>query len=775
MTWPAGVVLRTCSLGPDFGIVSGEDYGCDVIVSVSRPTMTWGATGSGGIGDTKTLSFDPGQEVTFQLPVTDQEGWYIGGLPVDVSDGKQSHLYNLTIKPWIYGSLGRKTYSNATLTLSNLAVPTGDGMLDLDLSVATSGAQGGTVTIPSLVADLRGAVESSADAAAASATAAQSAAQQAHDISGIDTSDGVVTALIADDGSTTTAQLKAAVAGYISDPNPDPATNPVPGALNGAIEAPVASGLVDRRRDLPYTQSAQASKPRPVRVQYRPDAATNVVIDNAGANRDVDAANLSATIVCPASGKIRFRLEAGIIVNAGTALRWIIRRNGSSITSTETIVYNNLQAANTGVIRTSAEGVIDVDETGAALVPGKTYTFTWGHGGGASSKVAYTCMGGNIGAAVMTLEPVEPNYRDAGYSAASSGYDATWPLWLCHDRITLLGTSASPWRVKWSTDGGTSWSVNNGPSFGNNVQQLMETDDGEVLAFVNAMAGENPTIWKSAGWPADHAAATWTKVLTQQGPDATTSVGLGPSWREFGYDAYGTLAFAAEYGPKNDPSDMARYIYMSEDYGATWRTIFDLADYETTGAHCHGVSYDPWWDAIWVTTGDDVSTKGEISGNFVSFDRGATWTRLTGFAHQCTTVIAIAACVLFVTDNGGPNCIYRIPRTSRDTLAPEIAYTMSTDDAISAYGTQAFHLRSMPDAPVLFAMQTDVTAGPALLIASYDGYNFKEIWRDSATYANRGLLNVAGPLADGRIVAHMSRGDGTLDQRERMTFTPLTT
>jgi hypothetical protein len=101
VSWPSGVVLRTCSLGPDFGIVSGEDYGCDIVVSVSRPTMTWGATGSGGIGDTETLSFDPGQEVTFQLPVTDQEGWYIGGLPVDLGDGKQSHVYTLTIKPWI--------------------------------------------------------------------------------------------------------------------------------------------------------------------------------------------------------------------------------------------------------------------------------------------------------------------------------------------------------------------------------------------------------------------------------------------------------------------------------------------------------------------------------------------------------------------------------------------------------------------------------------------------------------------------------------------------
>jgi hypothetical protein len=214
VAWPAGVTLRTCSLGPDFGLASGADYGCDIVVSVSRPMMTWGATGSGGIGDQGSLSFTPGMEVTFQLPVTDQAGWYIGGLPVDMSDGRQSHVYTLTIKPWIYNSLGRKTFSNATLTLSNLAVPTGPDTLDLDKSVATSGAQGGTVTIPDLVGQLQATVETSATDAAASASAAAASAQTAHDISNIDTSDDVVSTLVADPqtGPKTTAALNAAIA-----------------------------------------------------------------------------------------------------------------------------------------------------------------------------------------------------------------------------------------------------------------------------------------------------------------------------------------------------------------------------------------------------------------------------------------------------------------------------------------------------------------------------------------------------------------------------------
>jgi glycerophosphoryl diester phosphodiesterase len=96
-------------------------------------------------------------------------------------------------------------------------------------------------------------VQAAKDTAVAAQEAAQSAAQQAHDISGIDTSDGVVTALVADDGSRTTAQLKTAVAAYISDPDPDPDTNPVPGVLSTTIEATAARrGIVLSDLTPPY-------------------------------------------------------------------------------------------------------------------------------------------------------------------------------------------------------------------------------------------------------------------------------------------------------------------------------------------------------------------------------------------------------------------------------------------------------------------------------------------------------------------------------------------
>lgn len=219
MSWPTGVTLRTCSLGPAFGIVTGADYGCSVSITCSRPEMTWGASGSDGFGDKQTLSFDPGQEVTFQLPVTDQDGWYLNGQPISVADGKQSHVYTLIYQPWTLNSLGRPTPVGTSVPLTNLAVATGDGTLDLDLSVSVPGAQGGTVTIPDFLAQLVAPATADATAAATDAqaaqTAAEAAAQQAHDISNLDTSDGVVAALVDDPDSVTAGKLDARIAGQM--------------------------------------------------------------------------------------------------------------------------------------------------------------------------------------------------------------------------------------------------------------------------------------------------------------------------------------------------------------------------------------------------------------------------------------------------------------------------------------------------------------------------------------------------------------------------------
>jgi len=84
----------------------------------------------------------------FQLPVTDQEGWLLNGLPVDVSNGKQSHSYTLRV---VYAGGEKKFY-----TIGPFVLPEDDGST-VDADTMTPVCQpdgGGTIVIPDVSAEL---------------------------------------------------------------------------------------------------------------------------------------------------------------------------------------------------------------------------------------------------------------------------------------------------------------------------------------------------------------------------------------------------------------------------------------------------------------------------------------------------------------------------------------------------------------------------------------------------------------------------------------------
>lgn len=228
MARPSGIAVRTCTIGVGFGQESNADLGATITVKSSEPELVWAATGSPGVSDPVTITIEPGAEASFDLIPTDLTGWLKNGAPVDVSDGRQSHYYTITVQWTKPDSFGRPKPVGPAMVYNRVVVPSGSTPLDLDTVVQWTGATGQTISLP---AELTTAVTDAQTYAAQAATSAQ----QAHDLSQIDTSDGVVTALVADGGSATTTQLKASVAGYISDPNPDPATNPVPGALDTRV------------------------------------------------------------------------------------------------------------------------------------------------------------------------------------------------------------------------------------------------------------------------------------------------------------------------------------------------------------------------------------------------------------------------------------------------------------------------------------------------------------------------------------------------------------
>lgn len=231
-------------------------------------------------------------------------------------------------------------------------------------------------------------------------------------------------------------------------------------------------------------------------------------------------------------------------------------------------------------------------------------------------------------------------------------------------------------------------------------------------------------------------------------------------------DQHGPVAVCVEYGDKTSATSMARYAWISEDYGRTWRLIFDLADPDfSTGveAHPHGIAYDPYWDAIWLCVGDGPGNN----ETFLSLDRGRTWRKL-GQPHQFTTIYALPDKIVFVTDRGAPNGVFYIPRTHPNSIEWVKAWRYDENTLVTILGSNMFKAKALPGSPLIVGIQSGSVRGPGRVWASYDGAQWREVWADTGQNAvNHGVRQIVGPSVTGAYLGWIKRG---IDLKWKLTL-----
>jgi hypothetical protein len=527
----------------------------------------------------------------------------------------------------------------------------------------------------------------------------------------------------------------------------------MPSIRPGSPTAPgspfATSAELERVTDVPWIGGTQPPT-HPYVVAYNPGSVQNTVTASNQSYTDIDATNLALTFVVPPSGKVLVTLAMRCRVDSGAQYRWRLHDGTGGIAESVHTVLQDSSTANLAAQFRTVEFMLSTDNAGAALVPGAVVTVKWQQATTTNSVVGYAVYGGGAGMATMRVEPVSDRLVESPVTATLTASVTNWPLWLCHDGVTYLGASTSA-GLAVSTDECASWTRYGAATFSaaGGVIGAREMDNGEVLVM-SSYGTDAGQIFVSSGFAADPSTATFTSTLEATG---STTARFTNGWS---VDTYGPLVVAAEYGPKASSTDMARYVYLSQDYGRNWSTIFDLVEQtgESANAHLHGVCYDPWWDAIWVCSGDST----EATGVFVSFDLGESWTEVAG-AHKSTTVIALPNCILFGTDAASSNGVYRIPRTSKRYLSMELAYAIDANSSLTVVGQQTFRSRRTPDAPVLMSYLTsDVVSGPGRLVATYDGYTFRQVWTDQGqSYTLNGLYSMVGPSTVGSFYGRLSR------------------
>lgn len=349
------------------------------------------------------------------------------------------------------------------------------------------------------------------------------------------------------------------------------------------------------------------------------------------------------------------------------------------------------------------------------------------------------------------------------------------PLSISRDRKTLYGSNGTTGLVQSGNDG-TTWVALH--TFAQNVVGLIETDDGEAVCICQSGAASPGYIYKSSGWSASHIAATWTLELTTSGGYIRTGFhchnamfgndNVNPGTSKYGVAAeYGSQTVTGGAGPN---ATTAHRVFFTQDYGVTWPQVLDIYTFfgSAVGLHVHGTCYDPWWDRIWVTFGDNQQNS-PLTDILYSDDHGTTWTQMapppewSGLApFQETTVFPTEDAIFFGADNG-PGML-RVSRAGyRKTgqiqiLGQEVGHSSS----------QQVHFclnrnRNQPGAP-LFSGDSSVSAfrWPGISVVT-DNLRISDAWIDPTLQnnGNKGVFSVMGPTYNGIVVAWVVGGAGS--------------
>lgn len=360
----------------------------------------------------------------------------------------------------------------------------------------------------------------------------------------------------------------------------------------------------------------------------------------------------------------------------------------------------------------------------------------------------------------VTAQPVEVESKAASAIIMSLSKDRS------------RGWNANTASVSETRDDGATWaqltnSDGSNPFAGSTVESVRQLDNGELLVSNYSAADDRRYLWLSEGY--NTGTMTFTKTLTARAP----LIKFTSAWSQADH---GRIVLVNEYGPKTGsqwsgrdvaPGENARHTYLSTDYGKTWTNVFDLNAYltdvqgraTTDGQHLHGVAWDPYWDRIWVTFGDNMGGNGS-NGILYSDDLGETWETAHYFAdgadapHQLVGIQPMPKCVLFYGDMG-PDVV-RIDRSEGRYKAGGYATPVAFDStAAGKHLCQGFMRadRRGDDAPAIAAFSSEGTTAPSFAVATLDGYTFAEIWRDPADQApGMGSRSIVGPTLRGKVI-----------------------
>lgn len=293
-----------------------------------------------------------------------------------------------------------------------------------------------------------------------------------------------------------------------------------------------------------------------------------------------------------------------------------------------------------------------------------------------------------------------------------------------------------------SDDAGTTWQDVRTISGYTSLVRIAAAGDGEVL-----IVGNNG-ILRSTGWQNDPATATLT---------TTQTVTLGARHTRFtvAIDEASGRVLTTEYGATNYAA--SRYVRLSEDYGRTWRIVYDIADHASDPdmTHLHLAAIDPWENGRLYISWHHRESANPERGVFYSDDDGGTWHPLpdTWGVTQPTVGFPTRHGIVWGTDEdyGG---VFVTPRNKPLTYERLWEWRGSTAQ-ILGFAQDAWQ---DPTTGVVYMVFVAYSYGKPVIVAT-DGVTASLVWEasDYASHNVRGVESVVG--IDGKLLMEFSQGN----------------
>lgn len=361
--------------------------------------------------------------------------------------------------------------------------------------------------------------------------------------------------------------------------------------------------------------------------------------------------------------------------------------------------------------------------------------------------------GGNRQVIIPTAEKLYPYPPRINFEKLDIGNRN--PAWLSEDgEITyfLYGR-----RVTQSKDDGDTHEVI-GPDFERAVNAIRILGDGELLVSTgrDTQAGIKAKLWKTENYDRDNPSATTFKQVHKAIGDTASF------YNDWGIDTYGEIVVACEYGLQGG----ANNVFLSKDFGETFTKIYNQEeefnrlglDFDISTAHTHTAAYDPWFNRIWIITGD-----GRNCSTWYSDDFGQHWHLVEGSlgmeAVQYTGIMPMPDGVVFGSDRP-QNGLHIFKRDGKDRSSKVVIepwFLVDGYDITSQVFQMAFRRDYTKNREVYFSSVWDPRAGSgkghAVIMSFVNTESVNLVYESTTQFdTSNGFRHVIGPTAKGNVL-----------------------